>query len=57
MEREKEAKVWREKRRLKCGERERKRGGVKCGERESLFGSYGISTFVGNLMPNPFLCK
>ena len=22
-----------------------------------LFGFYGISTFVGYLMPNPFLCK
>ena len=22
-----------------------------------LFGFYGISTFVGNLMPNPFLYK
>ena len=22
-----------------------------------LFGFYGISTFVGYLMPNPFICK
>ena len=31
--------------------------GTKESQRGWFVGFYGISTFVGNLTPNPFLCK
>ena len=45
---EKEKMVWEERRKRK----ERERDNFVC-----LFGFYGISAFVGYLMPNPFLNK